>query len=414
MGHGVQSRGDRYSIVAPYPTQCWLASSIDTRQRRCAAFADTRWTFADNGVLFLSQKNMRSIDPSLADRPRPRTDIASQKATVRISSVLAIPEVLRSLGVDPDEVLAEEGLESTLFDSPDNRISQAARSRLLAHCAARTGCPHFGLLVGQQAGLYSFGLVGLLAKYSPDVATALRSLARFVHLHSGGAALELAVDGERSALALGLPHVEAAEQLGDGGVALLLNIMRSLCGRSWAPAEVFFAHRRPKDVEPYRRTFNAPLRFDAEKYGLVFATHWLGRPLPDVDPELRRLLQQQVDALEARHRDDFPAQVRSVLQSALVTGNAGAGSVAALFSMHSRTLHRHLAGFGTSFRELVDETRFEISRQMLLDSALDVRRIADMLGYADASAFTRAFRRWSGSTPALWRTQHMASRRRLR
>ena len=97
-----------------------------------------------------------------------------------------------------------------------------------------------------------------------------------------------------------------------------------------------------------------------------------------------------------------------VLQSALVTGDAGASSVAALFSMHSRTLHRHLAGFGTSFRALVDETRFEIARQMLVDSSLEVRRIADLLGYADASAFTRAFRRWSGSTPAQWRTQHMA------
>jgi AraC-like DNA-binding protein len=333
---------------------------------------------------------------------------------VRIGTVLAIPDVLRSLGADPAEVLAEQGLEPALFDSPDNRISQAVRSRLLAHCAARTGCPHFGLLMGQQAGLHSLGLVGLLAKYSPDVATALRSIARFVHLHSGGAALELTVDGEQTVLALGLPDFAAADQLGDGGVALLLNIMRSLCGRSWAPAEALFAHRRPDDVEPYRRFFDAPLRFDAGHYGLVFATHWLDRPLPDVDPELSRLLQQQVDALEARHGDDFPAQVRSVLQSALVTGDASADSVAALFSMHSRTLHRHLVGYGTSFRELVDDTRFEIARQMLVDSSLDVRHIADMLGYADPSAFTRAFRRWSGTTPALWRTQHIASRRRPR
>ena len=103
-----------------------------------------------------------------------------------------------------------------------------------------------------------------------------------------------------------------------------------------------------------------------------------------------------------------------MLQSALMTGDASAGSVGALFSMHSRTLHRHLADFGTSFRALVDETRFEIALQMLGDSSFEVRRIADMLGYADASAFTRAFRRWSGTTPALWRTQHVSRRRRTR
>ena len=357
---------------------------------------------------------MRSIASPSDSRPRPAPGFSPRKATVRISTVLAIPDVLRSLGADPAEVLAEQGLEPTLFDNPDNRISQAARSRLLAHCADRTGCPHFGLLVCQHVGLSSLGLVGLLAKYSPDVATALRSVARFIHLHSRGLGLDLAIDGERSVLTLGLPDFVATEHLGDGGTAILLNVMRDLCGRNWVPAEAFFAHRRPEHVEPYRRIFGAPLRFDAQNYGLVFATRWLGRPLPAVDPELSRLLQQQIDVLEASHGDDFPAQVRSVLQSALMTGDARADRVAALFSMHSRTLHRHLAGFGTSFRALVDETRFEIARQMLVDSSLELRRIADLLGYADASAFTRAFRRWSGTTPALWRTQHMAARRRPR
>jgi AraC-like DNA-binding protein len=79
--------------------------------------------------------------------------------------------------------------------------------------------------------------------------------------------------------------------------------------------------------------------------------------------------------------------------------------VAALFSMHSRTLNRRLNAFGTSFRDLVDEVRFEIARQMLEDSSMDVTQIADMLDYADASAFTRAFRRWSGATPARWRAE---------
>jgi AraC-like DNA-binding protein len=71
--------------------------------------------------------------------------------------------------------------------------------------------------------------------------------------------------------------------------------------------------------------------------------------------------------------------------------------------MHSRTLGRRLDDFGTSFQRLVDESRFEIARQMLEDTSLDVMEIAASLGYARASAFTRAFRRWSGTTPALWR-----------
>lgn len=351
---------------------------------------------------------MKSIQRKAPGRGPWTAQPGPSETTVRVGTILAVPDVLRRLGADPADVLTRAGLRLDLFDNPDNRISHAARGRLFSHCVASTGCLHFGLLVGQQAGLHSFGLVGLLAKYSPDAGTALRSLVRFFHLHNRGAAVELAVDGDRVTLSFDAyqPQVEAADQIGDGVVAVMLNIMRGLCGPDWAPVEARFAHRRPEDVEPYRRFFGAPLRFDAVRYGLVFATRWLSRPLPGVDHELLRLLQQQIDALQARHGDDFAAQVRSVLRSALPTDGANADNVAAVFSMHSRTMTRRLSAVGTSFRKLVDESRFEIARRMLEDSSMDVRLIADMLGYADASAFTRAFRRWSGTTPARWRSEH--------
>jgi AraC-like DNA-binding protein len=336
------------------------------------------------------------------------------RPTVRVGTIQGVPEVLRRLGADPSAVLAEAGIDPGLFDNPEHRISLAARGRLFSRCVARTGCRHFGLLVGQQARLNSLGLVGLLAKYSPDVGSALRSLVRFFHLHNRGAAVDLAVHGDRTVLSFGAyaPRVEAADQIGDGVVAVMLNLMRELCGAGWTPVEARFAHRRPDDVAPFRQFFGSPLRFDAEQYGLVFSTRWLSRALPHDDPELRRLLHQQLDALETRHGNDFPGQVRSVLRSALLTDDASADRIAALFSMHSRTLNRHLNASGTSFRELVDESRFEIARQMLEGSSVEVSRIADMLGYADASAFTRAFRRWSGMPPARWRAEHRPRPRR--
>jgi len=327
------------------------------------------------------------------------------EGTVRIGATLVLPAVLRSLGANPAEILAEAGFDLTLFNDPDNQLSLAARNHLLAHCASRTGCRHLGLLIGQHGSLHSLGLIGLLVKYSPDVRTALRSLVRYMHLHVRGAVTTLAVDSDSAMLGYEIyqPNVEAIDQVGDGALALMFNIMRGLCGPEWKPVEVRFAHRRPEDVGPFRRFFRASLRFDAEQYMLVFSADWLNRRLPDADPELRRLLQQQIDVLEARHGDDFPEQVRSVLRTALVTGHGTADQVAALFSMHSRTLNRHLNALGTGFRQLVDESRFEIARQMLEDSAMEVSQIAAVLDYADASAFTRAFRRWSGTTPARWR-----------
>lgn len=357
---------------------------------------------------------MRSIQRDSAKGRKPGTRRRPKEATLRIGATLALPEVLRSLGEDPAEVLAEAGVDRALFDDPDNRISFSARSRLVSHCVARTGCRHLGLLVGQRNGLHSLGLLGLLVKYSPDVGAALRSLVRHAHLQVRGATVALTVDGDLAVLTYAIyqPAVEAVDQVGDGAVATFFNVLRELCGPDWAPVEVCFAHRKPDDLAPYRRFFQAPLRFDAEQYGVVFPADWLSRQLPATDAGLSQLLQKQIDAIEARHGDDFPAQVRSVLRTALLTGRAGADQIAALFSMHSRTLNRRLADFGITFRKLVDEGRFEIARQMLEDSAMDVAAIAYSLDYADASAFTRAFRRWSGTTPAQWRAERRAENQR--
>jgi AraC-like DNA-binding protein len=154
---------------------------------------------------------------------------------------------------------------------------------------------------------------------------------------------------------------------------------------------------------PYRRFFRVPLRFDAEQYALVFPAGFLKRRLPGIDDKLRALLQSEVDLLEARYRNDFPAQVRTVLHTALMTGQSKADQVAALFGIHSRTLNRRLNAFGVGFQQLVEETRFEIAQQMLEYSTNEIGKISESLGYAAPGVFTRAFRRWSGTTPAQWR-----------
>jgi AraC-like DNA-binding protein len=348
--------------------------------------------------------------------PLPRA-IAAQdpaQANVRVGPILPLPEVLRALGADPARVLLEAEVDPELFDDPDNLISYAARSRLLSHCADATGCRHFTHLLCQQAGLHSLGLVGLLVKYSPDVGTALRSLVRHLHIHGRGGAVGLMLDRDTATFSFGVHQArhESTEQVGDGAVTTMFNVMRSLCGPTWRPVEVRFAHRKPQDDEPYRSYFQAALRFDSEQYALVFPARWLGCPLPEADLDLRRLLQKQIDAIEAEHGDDLPARVRSVLRTALLTSQAGVEQIAALFSMHSRTMNRRLQTFGTSFRRLVAESRFEIARQLLESSTLDVSQIAEILDYSDASAFTRAFRLWSNTTPAQWRSDRRAAARR--
>jgi AraC-like DNA-binding protein len=332
---------------------------------------------------------------------------ADHHGSVRVGTLLPLADILSGLGVEPTQLLAECGVDPSVFDDPDNRISIALHNRLVALAGTRANCPHIGLLVGQRDNLDSFGLAGLLVRYSPDVASALRNFVRFLPTHVRGARARLTVDGNATTLSWELyqPGVEAIDQVGDGALAVFFNVLRELCGADWRPIEVCFAHREPAQLQPFRNFFRTTLQFDEPEYALCFSSAWLERPVAQADPLLRRVLQKEMESIETRHEADFPEQVRSVLRSALLTGHARSDKLAALFSMHSSTLARRLERHGIGFRELVDECRFEVAREMLAHSASDISQIAEMLDYADATAFTRAFKRWSGTTPARWRSE---------
>jgi AraC-like DNA-binding protein len=350
---------------------------------------------------------MKPPDPYVVAASSSGAHSGGSEATLHVGAFSQLLEVLRSLGADPAEVCAAAGFDVALFDDPASQVSFRAATHLFQVCQERTGCPHFGLLVGQRSGLDSLGFVGLLVKYSADVRTALHTLVRHMHLHIRGAVTTIRESDKLvifsyEIYALG---AEATDQIGDSALGTMFNIMAALCGPHWKPIEVRFEHRRPSDLAPYHRFFQAPLHFQMEETALVFAASWLSRPLMAVDPELNRLLQDKTKELEARYRDEFPEVVRGILRSAVLTDHGTAEYVASLLSMHSRTLHRHLAATGTNFRTLLDESRYEIARQMLDDTDRDVGQIACMLDYADTSAFARAFRRWSGTTPSRWRTR---------
>ena len=109
------------------------------------------------------------------------------------------------------------------------------------------------------------------------------------------------------------------------------------------------------------------------------------------------------DVSGRRTGQDFAAEVRAVLASWNAVDKPSAPAVAASLGVHPRTLNRLLGRTGTRFNRMLGDTRYETAQRMLRDPATPVISIAWSLGYADASAFSRAFRRWSGMTPSEWR-----------
>ena len=156
--------------------------------------------------------------------------------------------------------------------------------------------------------------------------------------------------------------------------------------------------------------FGVNVEFGASENVLRFPTRWLSHRLDGADERLRATLERQLYASSEQLSGSAP-HMRRVLHTLLQTGEATQERLAQLFAMHRRTINRRLQAEGTTFRELVDEVRYDVARTLLESTGKPVAAIAGMLSYADASAFTRAFRRWSGTTPAQWRAQHATSSR---
>lgn len=324
---------------------------------------------------------------------------------LRVAPVTVVPDLLREAGLDPARILAEVGLPANALDDPEQLIPAAQLGALLSLGAARTGWEDFGLRAGARGGLHTIGLIGELARHAPTVGQALREIVLNLHLHdrTGVGLFEVSprsVSFGYATYRLGTPgtrHISA------GAIAIAANILRELCGKGFALTEVRLPVREPPDPAPYRRFFRAPVRFNAEEPLVVFPVSWLAAPLAQSDAGNREQLQAHLAGVMAVSDDDLCDKLKRLLRVVVVHAGGSQDQVAAHFALHRRTLNRRLNALGATFQGLVEETRFEISRQLLNDTDMSAMQIAAVLDYADASAFTRAFRRWTGTTPQRWR-----------
>jgi AraC-like DNA-binding protein len=355
----------------------------------------------------------RAITPGRSHLLRATTRTLVPEGMVRIAPTMAVPSLLREHGVDPVPLLAEFGLTTALFDEPENVIPYEKRSRLLSRCAEATRCPHFGLLAGQRAGLSSFGLVGFLMQSAPNVRAALEAAAEHFRLHNPNATIEFLEDDgfvHFSHIIL-RPDFTGREQIVDMSAAIMFNAMRVLCGHGEQPREVRLARKHPADPRPYQRYFQARVVFDANDTGLTAPAKWLERSLATADPLLHLMMGQRIAELAAQAGEGIASRLRRRLPGLLAAHGASVTAAAESLGMTVRTLNRRLAAEGTSFAALRDEARYAMARQLLRGTATKVSEIAEQLGYANASALSAAFRRWSGQGPSEWRAARTRSTR---
>jgi len=338
---------------------------------------------------------------------------------IRVGGAIALIPLLRERGVDVEALFAQVGLPLAAFDHPDHVIPFAKLCQLGKLAADRTGLADLGLRTCLSTRIGALGPLGYLVANSDSVGAGLMCLQTYLHLHDEGAVPFVLVEDGIAFFGYEVlePGLAGADQIAFGAMAIACNMLRDLCGEGFALREVTFAFRAPRDTSLFRAHFAAPVGFNAVRTALAFdaaflerpIVAFLERPIVGADAILREVLMSQVWKIaRVESGEVVKDRIKRVMRTLLANGRFSQPEVAKAFGMNRRTLARRLQISGATFRDLLAEARFEAACGLLQGSAAPLEDIALRLGYSDVTAFTRAFRRWAGTSPAAWRSDHGA------
>lgn len=329
---------------------------------------------------------------------------------IRVAPLMPSRSVLARFGVDVSDVLDKCGLDEQLLADPDNTIDFGDMCRFARACAMACRCEHYGLLLAREADIATLGVIAVSALRKPQVGSVISSMLHNIHLHDQGATPFLTVEGGNAYIGYVIAdyHACGVAIVLDAAIGIIDRIVASLCGPNWRPLEVRFAHRQPADIAPYRDFFQSPLRFDAPYTALVFNERDLHKRVHIAHPASS--FPKNASATSAVSAAvPFPILIRRLVQVLLATQRCTVADAADLLNLHRRTLNRRLKAMDLSFRDLADEACHVHSRQLLAETEMPLAKVANSMGYAELSTFSRRFVHWSGTPPGKWRKQFRQS-----
>jgi AraC-like DNA-binding protein len=298
-------------------------------------------------------------------------------------------------------------LTPQLIADDDARITPAQFCVAWAELVRATHDPRIALSIAGQIPPGAFGIVEYVCRAAPTLGDALRQWVRYLNLLDDAVVVGLAIEGDRAYLRVEQDSEAPAPASHELCFALVAQQARQLSTLPFRVTAVEFTHRAPGDPAAYRAWFDAPVRFGAETTQMVIPATVLDGSLKSADPSLLAILTRAADELARRGPADptMTAQVARVLREALRSDDGHIDRVAAKVGLTARSLQRRLKDEGTSFQVVREQTRRELA-QRYLDDKLSIAEISFLLGFSEPSAFFRAFKRWTGTTP-------LEARRRL-
>jgi AraC-like DNA-binding protein len=317
---------------------------------------------------------------------------------------LHLAEVAKRWGISPEQMLADLGLQPALLADPSAQISVATFVEVAERARALTGEPALGIYAGMQMRSSLYGHLGFAAMIASNLREAIQIATRFAPTRSKAIALSLHVDGSSASLV-----IDEHADFGPARDVVLLSLSiglgqmaRVLTGQEMAAQSNDLAIARPGYFDRFPE-LAVRVRFDQPVNQVVFDARLLDLPLKTADPSSLRVAYEDCERrLEALGGDEILERVRQLVLRQ-EGGCRSVEEIARAIHVSPRTMKRRLASHDLTYSVVLEQQRRERAFLLLRSRSLSLEAIAERLGYSDVANFRRAFRRWTGSSPAAYR-----------
>jgi AraC-like DNA-binding protein len=319
--------------------------------------------------------------------------------------------LLEMHGLDAVQIAREAGIDLAKVPAPSERIAIDKVDAMLRVAIPLIRDPAFGLQAARCWHPAHLGVLGHAWLSSDTLRTGLERVARYYRLvgERGMTKVDVSRQGVKVCFRpnRGDPAaVPVAGVVADIAMAVLLDMCRMNAGAALRPVAASLCRPKPEQSEGYERFFGCRVRFRAEEDAFVLSAQDADRPLPSANKQLAAVFDRMLTGELGRlDRSDVVSRCRSEVLQHLESGEMSEEEMAKRLHMSRRTLQRRLAEADTNYLRLVDDTRKDLALRYIEDASRSLTDVAFTLGFSQQSAFTRAFKRWTGLSPSDYRTR---------
>lgn len=320
-----------------------------------------------------------------------------------ITSAALLARLGQEQGLSAANCLAETALSEQVLTDPSATVIAQDELQIAHNLMRHLGSDMaWGLEAGLRYHLTAYGIWGYALLSSPTLRSAIDIGLRYLDLTYAFCHIRSEIRGDECWLILddrAIPE-DLRRFMVERDSAAIMTIQRELFAQAIPVKAVGYRFPAPPYAARLPEIFGVSARYNAECHYAVLDSRLLDLPLPQANPATAAFCESQCQQLlsQRQMRSGLAAQVRDCLLKR--PGQLPDMATTARALGHSlRTLHRRLQAEGTSFRALTEEVRETLAEELLQNSHLNLDEIADRLGYAEASSFIHAFKRWKGHSP---------------